>query len=233
LIVANARGGSEGSKDVAQPAFTRRECEEVRRWVRDGGALLLIADHAPFGSAAAGLASEFGVQMGGGFVLDPSNSDTEASILVFSRDNGLLGDHPINTGRDDSEKVSRIVAYLGQSVSGPTNSTVLIKLSPAAYEADTHADLQAAEQEVARHREDPHALVHRARSVAGLAQGIALEFGRGRVVVMGEAGMFSAQILPAANASEPPFKFGMNAPGNDDRQFALNVLHWLSRAPKR
>jgi hypothetical protein len=27
------------------------------------------------------------------------------------------------------------------------------------------------------------------------------------------------------------FKMGMNAPGNDDRQFALNVLHWLTRAP--
>jgi hypothetical protein len=24
------------------------------------------------------------------------------------------------------------------------------------------------------------------------------------------------------------FKMGMNAPGNNDRQFALNVLHWLS-----
>ncbi len=23
-------------------------------------------------------------------------------------------------------------------------------------------------------------------------------------------------------------RFGMNVPGNDDRQFALNALHWLS-----
>jgi len=34
-----------------KPAFTEAECDEVRDWVRDGGSLLLIADHAPIGGA--------------------------------------------------------------------------------------------------------------------------------------------------------------------------------------
>jgi hypothetical protein len=42
--------------------------------------------------------------------------------------------------------------------------------------------------------------------------------------------MFSAQILKEPQASSPDFKFGMNTPGNDDKQFALNVVHWLSAA---
>jgi len=50
-------------------------------------------------------------------------------------------------------------------------------------------------------------------------QGLAFTLGRGRVVVLGEAAMLTAQV-----AGPKAFKMGMNAPGNDDRQFALNVL---------
>jgi len=57
----------------------------------------------------------------------------------------------------------------------------------------------------------------------GRAQGVALQFGSGRVVVLGEAAMLTAQI---GGDGHP---FGMNVPGNDDRQLALNILHWLSR----
>jgi hypothetical protein len=42
-------------------------------------------------------------------------------------------------------------------------------------------------------------------------------------VVQGEAAMLSAQI-----AGPEKFKMGMNVPGNDNRQYALNVMHWLS-----
>jgi hypothetical protein len=60
-------------------------------------------------------------------------------------------------------------------------------------------------------------------SAAGRAQGIALKLGKGRLIVLGEAAMLSAQIT---GPNKMPF--GMNVPGTDDRQFALNVLHWLS-----
>ena len=46
----------------------------VSDWVKSGGALLLIADHAPFGGAAAALASRFGVDMSKGYTFDPENS---------------------------------------------------------------------------------------------------------------------------------------------------------------
>ncbi|HLG94236.1 MAG TPA: hypothetical protein VI546_05315, partial [candidate division Zixibacteria bacterium] len=60
---------------------------------------------------------------------------------------------------------------------------------------------------------------------AGKAQGIAMKSGRGRVVIMGEAAMLTAQIND--RDGKP---FGMNVPGNDDRQLALNIMHWLSGA---
>lgn len=64
----------------------------------------------------------------------------------------------------------------------------------------------------------------------GRAQGLAMTFGRGRVVVLGEAALFSAHVITLPDGDRPvTFKAGMNAPGNDNRQFALNVMHWLSR----
>jgi hypothetical protein len=48
----------------------------------------------------------------------------------------------------------------------------------------------------------------------------------GRIVVLGEAAMLSAQIATFPDGSA--VKAGMNVAGNDNRQFALNALHWLS-----
>ena len=59
------------------------------------------------------------------------------------------------------------------------------------------------------------------QSAAGWAQGVALGYGAGRVVVMGEAAELSAQLA----GLEP---MGMNVPGIDNRQMALNIMHWLS-----
>jgi hypothetical protein len=61
------------------------------------------------------------------------------------------------------------------------------------------------------------------RSARGHAQAVALVFGKGRVIVLGEAGLLSAQVDPLG------FKMGMNVE-SDDKQFALNLFHWLSGA---
>jgi hypothetical protein len=193
--------------------------------------LLLIADHAPFGDAASRLATRFGVTMGKGFVFDIANSDFSPTILIFSAENGLLGDHPVLRGRSESERIRRVVSFQGQSLQGPPGSVSLLTFSATAYEADTQAALQQAQRVAGTRSRDSHEPIEHTRSAAGLSQGIALEFGKGRVVVMGEAGLFSAQILRSGQA--PDLKFGMNRPGNDDRQFALNVMHWLSRATLR
>lgn len=44
-------------------------------------------------------------------------------------------------------------------------------------------------------------------------------------MVLGEAAMLSAQ-----RAGPFGMLMGMNAPGSDDRQFALNVVRWLGGA---
>ena len=216
LVIANAGVPATDDAQVL-PAFTVAECDAVHDWVRRGGALLLIADHAPFGEAAERLGLRFGVGMGKGFAMDVVNSGESPTTLVFSRDNGLLGSHPVLDGRDASEKIGRVVTFTGQSLVVPDGGTALLRLGPDAREPPTREALVALAGNPAA-----------APPAPGRAQGIALKVDRGRVVVLGEAAMMSAQVFPGDGGTVQ--RMGMNVPGNDDRQFALNVVRWLSGA---
>jgi hypothetical protein len=206
LVIANALGAEETDDDGADAsAFTEEECQVVQEWVKSGGSLLLIADHAPFGGAATSLAGRFGVEMSKGFAFDLANSvEGNPSILIFSRDNKLLASHPITEGRNPDERLNRVQSFTGQSLKGPADSVAILKLADTAKDSpDRNTDASV--------------------SAAGRAQALALKFGKGRVVVQGEAAMLSAQISGTEKS-----KMGMNVPGNDNKQYALNVLHWLS-----
>jgi hypothetical protein len=200
LIIANALGAAGLSHpDASKPAFTPAECEAVRRWVHEGGAILLIADHAPIGSANAALGKTLGVEMSTG---------TTLSEPPFTREAKTLGDHPITRGRDDGERINTVRTFTGQTLKGPDAAAVLLKLPDGA-------------QENIPDKEDPANNPPQARSAGGRAMGLAYELGKGRVVVLGEAAMLSAQKLGDR-------KFGMNVEGTDNRQFALNMMHWLT-----
>ncbi len=219
LVVANAMGDvrdpAPGSAMASMtPAFTQKECDAVRDWVRGGGSLMLISDHVPWGDGSLIMAKEFGVEMGRGIVMDAKNSDNNPTRLVFSRENGLLGNHAILRGRNASEQVRKIIAFTGQSLTIPASATVLMKLSDDATESFDPQDQLKVE-----------AGIPAGQKIIGRAQGLAMPFGKGRVTVFGEAAMFSAQV---ATVNGQSFKMGMNVPGNDDRQFALNVMHWLA-----
>ncbi len=207
LIIANAQGApAMRSPAAADSAFEADECDAVRQWLEAGGALLLITDVHPWGAAATQLGSRLGVDMGKSTTFDPVNAEKGTlAPLAFSRHNGLLGDHPILQGRDRSERINRVFTFTGQSLKGPGGSVALLKLS------DTATD------------EAPSGSGGRTGSAEGRAQGLALTLGKGRVVVLGEAAMLSAQL--AGKTREP---MGMNTPGCDNRQLALNIMHWLS-----
>jgi hypothetical protein len=97
LVISNAMGKLSNDNNNSTPAFTRPECDTVYEWVRQGGSLFLIADHAPMGDAAAPFAKRFGVTLGNGFVVDTNPNDftdDDPTELVFSDQNHLLSEHP-------------------------------------------------------------------------------------------------------------------------------------------
>ena len=208
LVIANPLGApvEQGFAAANKPAFTDEECDAVREWVNAGGALLLIADHYPVGEAAGILAKRFSVEMSNAYTDDPANHDPQLRNILFSRTNKLLLDHAITRGRNNTERLNRIVTFTGQSLTAPKGSVVFLKL------ADTAVDALPPDRKTTV-------------SAAGRAQGIALKHGKGRVVVVGEAAMLTAQL---AGPQKTPFG-GLNAPGIDNRQLALNIMHWLSK----
>jgi hypothetical protein len=210
LVISNALGAAQmNMPEAANPAFTDAECDAVRDWVKGGGALLLIADHAPMGSANQVLGDRFGVNMSKMYTTDEQNYDKESNnhgFIVYTRESGRLADHAITRGRNDSERISKIIAFTGQSLKGPPDSFALMKL------ADSAVDVMPNTTPV---------------PAAGRAQGLVISSGKGRVVLLGEAAMLSAQL-----AGPNKTAFGMNRPGIDNRQLALNIMHWLSRRLK-
>jgi hypothetical protein len=225
LVIANAAGDdleSGTDSSVVLPAFTAAEAEAVHRWVEAGGGLLLIADHSPFGEAAAPFATRFGVDMGKGFVIDRSlalDGEGNPGIMQFTRERNALGDHVIMEGRDASERVAKLVAFTGQSLAGPKGAVPLMRLTSEALDLPWSA-IQL--------MDNPDSMMRLARPATGRSVGIAFKLGRGRVVVLGEAAMLSAQVVQPQGGK--PRKIGMNRPGIDNQQFALNVVRWLGGA---
>lgn len=210
LVIVSALGANRDSTPElsSRPAFTSREVDSVEVWVRRGGSLLLIVDHEPTGIANAALAARFGVHLADGWVEDPDSAHHWSGCrgcLRFTRATGLLGDHPITEGRDSTERVRGVVSAVGQSLGSPPGTAVLLRLGPGALDIHAGGDTTSA---------------------TGRSQGVARAFGAGRVVVLGEAAMLAGQAAPRPDS---PFRrWWSQEPGIHNRQFALNVMHWLS-----
>lgn len=213
LAIVNAHGGERGSS-----AFTDAEIDAVVSWVERGGSLLLVADHAPFGAAANALSERFGVTMMDAHVKDEENSEPSLPgpfFLLFTRENGLLGDHAILDGRGASERVEKAVTFGGQALRPKGGADVILALAPSARIV---RDLgRPAETEPAGE---------------GAAAAVAVEAGRGRVVIVGEAAALTAQVITgdvARQAGVDELRVGMSRGDTDNKQLALNIVRWLAR----
>lgn len=228
LVISNA-GLRVGGPDPS--SFTASEIRAIEAWVRAGGSLLLAADHAPHGVASQSLGRAFGVRMGTGYAfrLTDDSENAVTSQLMFLAESGGLGDHPILRGRGLDEAIDTVKSFTGQSLAGPEGSTVLMALLPTDREAVNATVLAEINDRIEAGEAADAVLAD--RSVAALpAQGLAFEHGAGRVVVLGEAGMLTAQRVDFPDGDErEDIVFGLHTPGHDDQQFALNILHWLSR----
>ena len=209
LVIANALHeqnrlqGDATNWSLPNPsAFTPGEITVVRDWVRDGGALLLVADHMPFPGAAKDLAAAFDVQFNNGFALKTNPDSPNSGVLVFSRAAGVLPAHRITDGRSAAEWIDSVTTDAGQAfqVGG--------RFEPLLVIPDGIVSLMP---EVAWEFADDTPRI----PVGGWLQGAAARFGDGQLVVFGEASQFR------------PGDDGESLPGQNG-QFALNVIRWLS-----
>lgn len=201
-----AAAGLDGLRFFDDDGLITQEIETTLQWVENGGSLLLAADEAPIARGSTGLAARLGVRMRERLVVDVGHSEGTPATLVFSRENGLLGVHPIVDGYPDAPPVNRVVTFGGQALEPPPGAAVLLRLSASATE-------------VARAGDPPTT----GQPVAGLAQAIAFERGRGRVVVIGDTHLLTADPV----AGGPPT--GLAWAGSNNERFVRYVMRWLSR----
>lgn len=197
-------------------AFSAAEIEAVRMWVEGGGALLLLADHAPFGGGSSDLALAFGFQFLNGHTANEAAAqagDRRVNI-EFTPDNGLASDHPVTDGATGRAIIKRYQAFGGQSFIPPAGARPLLTI-PQGWSAIFTYRIR--DEVASAPRID----------ASGMSQGSTLEYGKGRIAAFAEAGGFSAQILDGKD------KFGFNTPqGAQNPEFILSTLRWLARYSK-
>lgn len=207
LVIANALADTSEWKLPAKSAFTSAEINDLHKWVSDGGSLFLIADHMPFPGASAELALSFGFNF-----INAYARRKDQKPEMFSRKLKNLNSNKITNGRNKSEQVDSIRIFGGSAFIAPPGATIISKLD------DSYNVLLPT---AAGKFNDTTAVF----SGLGLVNGAYMEYGQGRIVVFGEAALFSAQLSGPQKG-----KMGMNNPqAIQNPQFLLNIIHWLDR----
>ncbi|MBK8949934.1 MAG: DUF4350 domain-containing protein [Flavobacteriales bacterium] len=203
LVIANALHPSN-AEQWALPtpsAFTDAEVSAVRKWVESGGALLLLADHMPFAGAASELAEAFGFTVSNCFAM----REPQRSLDLFTSGQGLLAEGP-------AAGLDTVATFTGSAFRLAPDAHPLLELGPdwTLLEPDTAWSFSDGTSQ---------------RSGEGWVQGAALELGQGRMVLFGEAAMFSAQL---AGPERKPV--GMNHPqARGNVALLRGTLRWLTR----
>ncbi|WP_459209268.1 hypothetical protein [Aquimarina rhabdastrellae] len=189
-------------------AFTTEEVAVVAQWVKKGGSLFLIADHMPFAGAAAMLAKEFDFEFYDSFVFEGEDN----GIIDFTSKNKMLNDNVITSGRNKLEEVSSIRTFTGQGFKIPKKAVSILSFNTK-HTAFLPKQMWVFDD---RTKKIP------ARE---LSQGAYTKYGKGRLVIFGEAAMFTGQL-----AGPSRIKVGMNADeASENYQLLLNIIHWLDK----
>lgn len=187
-------------------AFTESEIEVIRQWVFEGGSLFLIADHMPMSGAAKDLAKAFEFEFTNGFVFDTLSRGP----AYFNLKEKTLSESIITKGRDSTESVEQITTFTGQAFKIPDDATPILTFNKN-YVNMLPDTAWVFDNETTKY------------NVEGWSQGAYKKYGKGKIVVFGEAAMFTAQL-----AGPKKRKAGMNSEvAPENYQLLLNIIHWL------
>ena len=208
LVIANSLHASNVNNwSLPCPsAFTREEIEAIQKWTSAGGSLFLIADHMPMPGAAADLAAVFGFKMYNGFAMPKDKN--QRGPAIFTREDKTLKINTLTQGRNKDERVNTVASFTGQAFEIPENATPIICFKDNFFQYLPKRAWTFTKDTIRQ-------------QIKGFAQGAYIKYGQGRVVVFGEAAMFTAQRVGKRS-------FGLSHPqAKDNAQLLLNIIHWL------
>lgn len=204
FVIANALHTSNiGNWVTPNPsAFSKLEIKAINQWVKNGGSLLLIADHMPYGGAAQQLAQSFGIEWQNSFV--GAGSQVWPPNMFTTANNTLK---PISS---EFYNVDTVASFTGSAFKLPKKGKPLLLLTnvDTALITDTAWQFTTAKK----------------IALDGFVQGGLLNYGKGKVAVFGEAAMFTAQLVNGQ------YKVGFNSPiAKQNIPFILNVFYALAQ----
>jgi hypothetical protein len=211
LVIANALPDQSVNEWIAptESAFTGKEIKALRKWIRRGGSLMLIADHMPFGGAAADLASAFGYTFYDGFADDTTS---RRSVELFTQADGSLTQHKLTSGSGGMLAVDSVASFTGQVFEVPAEAESLLNCRKGWLMAlpDTAWVFTEGVKVI---------------EANGFSQGAVQEYGKGKLAFFGEAAMFTAQI---AIFDAGRLSMGMNSPdGRNNHRLLVNIIRWF------
>jgi hypothetical protein len=185
--------------------YTKEEIDHMYDYVNKGGSLLILVDRTPFDVAMAPLLAKFGITSAYGNVADSLHMVKEygKNIIQYSKENGLLtANHPILKGRNASEEIDNVIMITASAFKGKDYTNIL-PTSANAFIANAGVNTSL----------EP-----------GSSQGLAGKVGKGKLVVLSDSEIFIAMLF-----GKNKVPVGMQMPAYDLKQFALNIMHWLSK----
>ena len=246
LVIANALDKKRSNwQPPFNQALTNDEVSVVIEWVRNGGSLFLIADHAPFPKVIESLATALGFTFTNGHV----------NATLFSKATGTLISHAVTYAHEDAKQDDNFSANVNSEAKHPNHVELPVFMQESqngAFTSLLNSQLHAKEviqvktfggaaflppqeatslltlgpRTVSIEPEVPFEITSstRRRAIEGWSQGALLKLGKGRVAVFSEGMMFSSQIDTRTGD-----KHGMRSVGAEQNErFLLNIIHWLA-----
>ena len=208
LIIVNALHDSNVGnwKNPCLSAFTETEIDAVEYFVRSGGSLLFVADHMPLGGAAQDLAKKFNIEWSNSFAMQNGNHWPPS---VFERDAETLLDSPVTVMSANGKQVSKVGTFTGSAF------RTMEEVLPFLVFDNSHTLLMP---EIAWQFNKKT----KNESAEGWLQGACMNYGKGKMVLLGEAAMITAQMRGKT-------EIGMNSPNApENAQLALNIFRYLA-----
>jgi hypothetical protein len=207
LVISNAihQNNLHSWNNPVLSAFDSSEVSVLQEWVENGGRLFLIADHMPFGGAARELASVFGFELCNCFAMD----SRKRRIEYFTRSEAGLSDNDWTREDYPSGELDSIVSFTGSAFKIPKQAIPVLKLNDYRILSPEQA-WQFNENTKEESSEDYYQLA-------------VLKYGNGKVILSGEAAMFTAQLAGAT-------KVGMNSEeAKHNISLLRKLMRWLSK----
>lgn len=188
-------------------AFTKKEIENLKSWVAEGGRLFLSADHMPYGGAVQELANSFDVEWNNGFAMNAKKKN-DWPPSQFSRVKQTLLSSPVTDASQNMKKIETVATFTGSAFKSEEASPFLVF-------DDSHELLEPIT--AWKFSKDTKVI-----SAEDWYHGACLAYGKEKLVLMGESAMFTSSVRGKT-------KIGMNSQdAPENAQLALNIFRYLA-----